>query len=377
VKDLNIESQVALRSDGRVQTIGVGSQRDGVRVFDMTFDWANLSAVPEAAGSWAHNGIVVTGAGEVIGFHAGQLVTLDRTGRVRRSVSTGLTEGHGITLVREGDEEFLWVSDPGFVFKVGLDDGDEDWAPVFGKGVHVESRPPRVVKMTLEGEILAELPVPEREPGSAPGMMGDYCPCGTAVDEERLGGTGDIWVADGYGSNLVHCFDKRCNHKLTLTGEDGSGRFVCPHAVLIDRRGNKTPELYIADRENRRVEVYDLQGRYRRTFGTAFLNSPSGFAVIDELLVIAELYSRITVVDVEDAFVGYVGASQRARDAVGWPERPGWPNALSGDARAMRAHLPVPNEFNSPHSLAADADGNLFVSEWLIGGRYTKLKLRA
>ena len=59
--------------------------------------------------------------------------------------------------------------------------------PVFGKGVHVESRPPRVVKMTLDGEILAELPIPPREAKSPPGMMGDYCPCGTAVDEERFG----------------------------------------------------------------------------------------------------------------------------------------------------------------------------------------------
>jgi hypothetical protein len=343
----------------------------------MTFDWADLSAVPEAAGSWAHNGIVATGAGDLIGFHAGQLVTLDRNGQARRSVSTGLTEGHGITLVREGDEEFLWVSDPGFVFKVGLDDGDEEWAPVFGKGVQVVSGPPRVVKMTLEGEIVSELPIPLREPEGPPGMMGDYCPCGATVDERRLGGSGDIWVADGYGSSLVHRFDKQGILRLTLTGEEGGGRFLCPHAVFIDRRRQKTPELYIADRENSRVQVYDLNGSYVRTFGTAFLNSPSGFAVSGDLLVIAELYSRLAVFDVEDDFVGYVGASDIARNGIGWPVRPGWPNALSDDERVALAHLPVPNVFNSPHSLATDEDGNLFVSEWLIGGRYTKLKLRA
>ena len=59
-----------------------------------------------------------------------------------------------------------------------------------------------------------------------------------------------------------------------------------------------------------------------------------------------------------------------------WPERPGWPNALSGDDRIAPAHLPDSYEFNSPHSLATDADGNLYVSEWLIGGRYAKLKIR-
>ncbi len=97
--------------------------------------------------------------------------------------------------------------------------------------------------MTLRGEILAELPIPQPEPGSPPGIMGDYCPCGTAVDEERVGGTGDIWVADGYGSSLVHRFNKQRHHQLTLTGEEGGGRFLCPHAVFIDRRGGKTPEL--------------------------------------------------------------------------------------------------------------------------------------
>ena len=146
--------------------------------------------------------------------------------------------------------------------------------------------------------------------------------------------------------------------------------------MFIDRRGGKTPELYIADRENKRVQVYDLNGRFVRTFGDGFLNSPSGFAVSDDLLVVAELYSRLAVVDAEDNFVGYVGASDSARQGLSWPERPGWPNALSGDARVVRAHLPAPYEFNSPHSLATDADGNLYVSEWLIGGRYTKLKIR-
>ena len=342
---------------------------------DMTFGWADLSAVPEAINSWAHNGIAATDSGELIGFHAGQLVTFDQNGRVLRTVRTRLTEGHGISLVRERDAEVLWVSDPGFVFEVGPGEGDEAWVAVFGKGVQVESRRPRVVKMTLDGEMLVELPLPPRAPGSPPGMMGDYCPCGTAVDEERFGGTGDIWIADGYGSNLVHCFDQHGNHRLTLTGEEGGGRFLCPHAVFIDRRGGKAPELYIADRENKRVQVYDLQGRYLRTFGETFLNSPAGFAALGDLLVVAELYARLAVVDAEDRFLGYVGAGDSAQKGLGWSARPGWPNALSNDGRAVRATLSESYEFNSPHSLATDTDGNLYVSEWLVGGRYTKLKI--
>ena len=48
---------------------------------------------------------------------------------------------------------------------------------------------------------------------------------------------------------------------------------------------------YVADRENRRVQIFDLDGRYLRTIGTPFLSSPSGFARWGEFLVIAQFSS--------------------------------------------------------------------------------------
>lgn len=336
-------------------------------------DWADLPAVPGAASCWVHNAIVATDRREIIGFHAGQLVAFDTEGRVLRVVDTDLTEGHGITVVREGDDEFLWVSDPGFVFSCGADDGDPDWAPMFGKGVHCQTRAPRVVKMTLDGQIHSELPVPQHDPGIPAGPMGPYCPCGCAVDEERFGGAGDIWVADGYGSGVVHRFDKHGNHRSTLTGEEVDQRLACPHAIFIDRR-KTAPELYIADRVNTRVLVYDLDGGFLRTFGEEFLNSPSDFAQWGDLLVVAELYGRVAVLGPDDNLLGYIGDDPTA--APGWPTRPGWPNALTGDGRTEIPQLPRSDRFNSPHSVATDADGNLYVSEWLLGGRYTKLTVQ-
>jgi hypothetical protein len=320
-----------------------------------------------------HNAVVATDGGEIIGFHAGQLVAFDTEGRLLRVVDTDLTEGHGITLVREGDDEFLWVSDPGFVFSCSADDGDPDWAPMFGKGVHCQTRSPRVVKMTLNGQIRTELPVPQQDPAIPAGPMGPYCPCGCAVDEERFGGSGDIWVADGYGSGVVHRFDKQGNHRSTLTAEEVGQRLACPHAIFIDRR-KTAPELYIADRVNTRILVYDLDGRYLRTFGEQFLNSPSDFARWGDLLVVAEIYGRVAVLDLEDNLLGYIGDDPDA--APGWPTRPGWPNALGGDGHTEMPNLPRHDRFNSPHAVATDSDGNLYVSEWLLGGRYTKLTVQ-
>ncbi len=344
-----------------------------IPVHEVTADWTDLSTVPGIGSSWAHSGLVVTSGREIIGFHAGQLVAFDQDGQVRRVVAPGLNEGHGITLVREGDDEFLWICDPGFVFARRDDDGDEALAPLFGKGLHRQSHEPRVVKVTLAGEIRAKLPLPPIDPAHAPGPMGAYCPTGTAVDEERFGGNGDVWVADGYGSSLVHRFDQAGRHVSTLSGEEGAGRFNCPHAVFIARRDGKAPELYIADRSNKRVQVYSLDGRHLRTIGESFCISPSGFARWGDVLVVAELFSRLAVLDPDDNLIGYLGAAPNATQQQDWPERPGWPNALTADGRAEAPPLTQPDRFNSPHSVAVDAEGNLYVSEWLIGGRYTKL----
>jgi sulfur carrier protein ThiS len=49
---------------------------------------------------------------------------------------------------------------------------------------------------------------------------------------------------------------------------------------------------------------------------------------------------------------------------------------LTEEGRAGVADLHHEEHLNSPHSVAVDVDGNLYVSEWLLGGRYTKFALR-
>jgi hypothetical protein len=355
-------------------SVGTGGPTN-IPSYEVHGDWAELSAVAGAASCWVHNAVVATDGGEIIAFHAGQLVAFDTEGRLQRVVETGLTEGHGITLVRECDDEYLWVSDPGFVFSCGADDGDPNWAPLFGKGVQCHTRTPRVVKMSLDGQIHSELAIPPQDPAIPAGPMGPCCPCGCAVDEERFGGSGDIWVADGYGSGVMHRYDRHGNYRSTLTGDEAGQRLACPHAVFIDRR-RKVPELYIADRVNTRVVVYDLDGGYLRTFGEQFLNSPSDFARWGELLVVAELYGRLAVLGPDDTLLGYIGADPDPAAAQGWPTQPGWPNALTDDGRTEIPDLPQHDRFNSPHGVATDTDGHLYVSEWLLGGRYTKLSIR-
>ena len=51
----------------------------------------------------------------------------------------------------------------------------------------------------------------------------------------------------------------------------------------------------------------------------------------------------------------------------------GWPNNADESGSPIPTKLLESGKFNSPHGMAVDADGNIYVAEWLIGGRVTKL----
>ena len=116
------------------------------------------------------------------------------------------------------------------------------------------------------------------------------------------------------------------------------------------------------------VRIYGLDGYWRRDIGGSFLNSPSAFAPWGERMVVAELWARLAVLDAEEQLLGYLGENGEIC------EREGWPNSLDGEGHATRQAQLSPGRFNSPHGLASDCSGNLYVAEWLIGGRMVKLE---
>ncbi len=69
---------------------------------------------------------------------------------------------------------------------------------------------------------------------------------------------GEIFVADGYGNNRIVHFDKQGRY-VKSWGELGSrrGMFSLPHSIAADSRGR----LYVADRNNARIQVFDQAGR--------------------------------------------------------------------------------------------------------------------
>lgn len=323
--------------------------------------WAELPDEPSVDSGWAHHGMGVLSDGTVVGFHPGEgaLLFFDPSGTLRRRVDVEVNEAHGLTVVVDDGADRLWIADPGVKVRKRPGDGEGDPAKqldVSGGGAHV-------VKVDLDGRVVQRIeraPRPEYAEGTG------YAPTWVAVDEARHGGSGDVWVADGYGSSLVHRYTADGTYLSTITGEEGeAGRFSCPHAVFVDRRGDE-PVLLIADRGNARVQEYSLDGTYRRVLGVGVLNSPSALATSGDLLVVAELQARIAILDGDGALVSYEGEDAEA------PARPGWPNALDAKGNIVKPTTEA-GRFNSPHGLTVDADGNVYVAEWLLGGRHIRL----
>jgi hypothetical protein len=306
-------------------------------IYTWTDDWAQL---PQDPLGWMHSGVAVL-EGRVVVAHPGKPALLHYAldGRLERTVELeGLLEPHSFCPVEDG----LWIADVGFK-RHG------------GGPVHVtEQGRGRVVLVDQAGAVQQELAGPETT----------WSPTDVvAVDE-----TGELWVADGYGQDLVHRFGADGRLVQTLTGEEGAGRFDTPHGLLVDRRRGD-PELYVSDRANARIQVYDLEGRFRRSIGEGIVVTPTAMTTVGDVLALTDFtQARVTVLDGDDRLVEHVGANPTA------PERDGWPNDRDEDDNLVRPLL-AQGAFNSPHTLAADSEGNLYVTEWLVGGRLTKLAL--
>ena len=128
-----------------------------------------------------------------------------------------------------------------------------------------------VRKCTTDGKVLLELGVPGKP---APFMSGQpFHRC----THTALSPKGEIYVSDGYGNAVVHKFTPD-GRLIKSWGEQGTGpgQFNLVHNIVTDKDG----WVYVADRENHRVQVFDGNGRYETEWHN--LHRPCGrFGLVD------------------------------------------------------------------------------------------------
>ena len=303
-------------------------------------EWTTLWPEGDRSPEWSHSGIVVLADGRVVfaepGGHA--LILLDESTGAATRVPTPTEDGHGLTRSSEGGREILWIADPG---------------PADGHG--------QVLRMDVAARSFATLAEPGRRPGESEGWK----PTSTAVVPPGGGEhAGELWVADGYGRSRVHVF--RVDGSTATFDGAGTGRpFDCPHGVVIDDRGVE-PLVVVADRANRRLVFLDLDGDFVREVQDEVLTSPSSLAVRGDDLLVTDLFGGLLRVDPDDAVHELV-----ARDRA--PQREAWPNRM--EAGAVVRPLLLDGRLNSPHGIAVGQEGQVYLTEWLLGGRQLRLSL--
>ena len=188
--------------------------------------------------------------GPLYGNASTQLLEFDATGKYVREIGKnvyGLGYGHGIRFDRYDN---LWVVDKGTQAVTKFD-------------------PAGYVTLNLgrrsEGPDEPDYFKPAARAGAAPPHIDGYLggPTDVAWDSND-----NIYISDGYRNSRVAKFDKNGNwvKGWGVRGTGGAhatenpGSFNTPHNIAVDRQNN----VYVADRNNRRIQVFDADGNFQR-----------------------------------------------------------------------------------------------------------------
>ncbi|MCX7419920.1 MAG: twin-arginine translocation signal domain-containing protein [Planctomycetia bacterium] len=278
------------------------------------------------------------------------VVVFDPQGKFVRSFGKEYhTGGHGIDIRKEGHEEFLYLC---------------------------STRTSLVTKTTLKGEIVWKK---ERllETGKYSDSNTPYSPTNIAFSPD-----GGFYIGDGYGSHWIHQFDKEAKWVRTFGGAGSApGQFQTPHGQWLDNRPGRDPSLIVADRANFRLQYLTLEGKHLGfvtqdsagnpglTSDVAALKSPvsfpAGFDIRGDVLLVPDLHARVTLFDKNNKVLTHLGYD------------PDWTKQVLGDGKfPVRSDRSLwkPGKFIHPHDACFDHVGNLFVVEWVIGGRVNFLR---
>ncbi|MGC2399317.1 MAG: peptidyl-alpha-hydroxyglycine alpha-amidating lyase family protein [Acidobacteriaceae bacterium] len=255
---------------------------------------------------------------------ASQLLEFGPDGKFMREIGHNLyawSYGHA---VKVDAEDNIWVADKGSDMVIKFDPQGRVLM-VFGR------------KQEASDEDTAPLKHPKPPLPAVDGMFRQVTDM--AWDEQ-----GDTYISDGYINSRVAKADKDGNW-LKSWGEPGSGpgQFSVPHSIAVDAKGN----VYVADRGNRRIQVFDGEGNFLRQMtidvpfdpgarpaigpkpsqssganGTMRAGSPWAICITpgpNQVLYSSDAYpGRIYKLSLDGKVLGYLGESGKQLKQFGW-----------------------------------------------------------
>ncbi len=174
---------------------------------------------------------------------AAQLLEFDANGEFVGEIGKGLYGWAFAHTVRTDKDDNIWAVDKGSDMIIKFNpDGRVLW--VFGR--------------RKESAEAATKPWDHVEPPLPPVEGLFRQPTDVAWDSQ-----GNSYISDGYINSRVAKYSKDGDW-VKSWGEKGTapGQFRTPHTIAIDRNNN----VYVGDRANRRIQVFDTEGKFLRLF---------------------------------------------------------------------------------------------------------------
>src|ERR1700730_4081580 len=196
------------------------------------------------------SGVAVNSKGHVFVFQRG-----NTTGPAYAAAAAQLREfGADGKYIREiGHNLYAWS----FAHTVRVDKQDNIWVMDKGSDMIIKFDPEGHVRMVFgrKQEASDEGTEPLKHPNPPlPAVDGMF----RQVTDVTWDPAGDTFISDGYINSRVAKVDK--NGKWLMSwGEPGDGpsQFNTVHSIAADAKGN----IYVADRANRRIQVFDGEGK--------------------------------------------------------------------------------------------------------------------
>ena len=273
-----------------------------------------------------HGGVVVSKTGDVFVSANKGVVVFNQTGKkLREYVGARYQMMHDIELREEGGIEYIYGA-----------------RNKHGEGVKFKAS---------DGEIVLNLPFPKDS-----GLnLKRFSP--TAI---TVAPNGDIYLADGYSSNLIFRFNKSGKY-LSHFGEKGNElkQFNTCHGMTLDTR-YEPARLLICDRNHAprgRLVHYSLEGQFIEVVITD-LGMPTSVAVRGDYVSVPDLHGGVVILNKDNKIQAVLGTT---------------PNLPKRATYGVKQDKWVEGVFNGTHGSYWDGSGNLYVQDWNVSGRIIKL----
>jgi hypothetical protein len=316
------------KSGTKTPIVGTGDHQ-----YECIHNWGEL---PRGVKWQTTHGVCVDAEGNVYIKQQGMskdpvdtIYVLDDKGKFIRSFGKEYHGGgHGIDVRKEDGKEYLYLTN--------------SWVRNF-------------CKTDLKGEVVWKKEYPKepmkyKEPKQ-------FSPTNVAFHPD-----GGFYVGDGYGSHLIHQYDKDAKWVRTWGGfGDKPGLMKTPHGIWVDDRPGREASIVVADRANARLQYFTLDGKHV-SFVTGLL-FPANIETRGDVMLVPDLHARVSLYGKDNKVIAHLG------DDEAWRKK-----ALDGFKMRQTPEKCEPGKFIHPHDACFDKAGNIFVVEWVATGRVTLLK---